>query len=300
MVNFILIGVCLAAGMLFRLSKTLPADAYKGINAWIIYIALPAVSFKYLPHISWSKQLLLPIIMPVIVWMGAWVFVQIYAAKRKMPKSTMAALKLSAGLGNTSFVGFPLVMAYFSDKDLSIAVICDQITFLTLSTIGIFTVLRAQGKHDLQIKTVVKKVFLFPPFIGCLAALTIPRFVDIGFIDPLLDKLAITVGPLALFSIGLQLRFSGWRRKLKHITAALSYKLLLAPALLLIVAMITNFRGNASKIAVFEAAMPTQLTSGIVAEEYNTDPGLVNLVIGLGIIIALATTAIWSVVLKLL
>ncbi|MBS1503941.1 MAG: AEC family transporter [Bacteroidetes bacterium] len=298
MINFILIGICLIAGMLFSLSKSLPGNAYKGINAWIIYLALPAVSFKYLPHIHWNKDLILPVVMPIVVWSGAWVYTWLYTFKHQTPKPTTAALKLSAGLGNTSFLGFPLVLAYFSDKDLSIAVICDQITFLMLSTFGILTVIRAQGKQEIPVKTIIKKVFCFPPFLGCIGALILPHFVNITFLDPLFDKLALTVGPLALFSIGLQLKFRGWRQKLKNISAVLTYKLLLAPAILFAIAMMFNFRGSAARIAVFEAAMPTQLTSGIVAEEYDTDPSLANLIIGIGMIIGFATTALWAGIVK--
>src|ERR1700712_4644093 len=80
-INFALIGICIIAGMLFRRSKTLPADAHKGINAWIIYIALPALSLKYLPHIQWSTHLLLAALAPVIVWFGGWLYCSIYFSK---------------------------------------------------------------------------------------------------------------------------------------------------------------------------------------------------------------------------
>ena len=286
--------------MFFRRSGALPADAFKGINAWIIYLALPAVSFKYLPHIPWSYQLLLPALMPVIVWCGAWIYTWFYTQKRQMPRPTVAALKLSAGLSNTSFVGFPLVVAYFGDKELSTAVICDQVTFLMLSTAGVFVAIHAEGKQELPLKKIVRKVFRFPPFLGCVGALIVPHFIDITFLDPLFDKLAVTVGPLALFSIGLQLRFDGWRQQLKHISASLTYKLLLAPALVFIIAIIFGLKGNTTRVAIFEAAMPTLLTSGIVADEYNTNPRLVNLIIGISIVVAFATTAIWARILQIL
>ena len=300
MINFILIGLCIIVGMLFRLSKSLPADAHKGINAWIIYLALPAVSFKYLPHIHWSSQLLLPALMPVIVWTGGWLFSRLYAAKRNLSKSTTGALKLSSGLSNTSFMGFPLIMAYFSDKELGIAVICDQVTFMLLSTAGVLVAINASQKQELSAMLIIKKVFRFPPFLGCIAALTIPRFIDISVLSPLFDKLALTVAPLALFSIGLQLKFTGWRQEVKHIGASLIYKLMLAPALVLGVALALGSKGVISQIAVFEAAMPTLLTSSVVAEEYNVDPKLSNLIIGVGIIIAFATTALWFRIVQIL
>src|SRR5665647_2708492 len=113
MANFILIGICIIAGMFFRNAKVLPADAHKGINAWIIYLALPAMSFKYLPHIQWSATLILPAISPVVVWLAGWLMMKWYATVRGLDKASEGALKLTAGLSNTSFVGFPLIVAYF-------------------------------------------------------------------------------------------------------------------------------------------------------------------------------------------
>jgi predicted permease len=198
--------MCIVAGMLLRNAKVLPVDAHKGINAWLVYLALPAVSFKYLPHIVWSGNLLLPALSPVIVWAGSWLWVKAYGKITGLPKETAGGLRLATGLSNTSFVGFPLIMAYFGEKELSIAIICDQVTFTLLSTAGVIVAINASGRHSLTITMVLKKLLKFPPFLGCVLALTVPHLLDLSFFDPLFDKLATTVAPLALFSIGLQLK----------------------------------------------------------------------------------------------
>jgi predicted permease len=292
-INFILIGVCIIAGMIFRRSKTLPADAHKGINAFIIYLALPAVSFKYLPHITWSPQLFFPALAPVIVWVGGWVYITLLSSKSRLGKKEIGGLKLSAGLSNTSFVGFPLIMAYFNEKAVGIAIICDQVTFALLATVGVVVAVIASQKHELSAGLILKRVLRFPPLLGCVSALIIPHFVNISVLDPFFDKLATTVAPLALFSIGLQLQFDGWRSEVKWISSTLIYKLLLAPALVTAVAVVLRLKGIIPQIGIFEAAMPTLLTSGVVAEEYGLNPKLSNLIIGIGIILALASSALW-------
>lgn len=283
----------MAAGMLFRRSGVLPGDAHKGINAWIIYLALPAVSFKYLPHIEWSRDLLLPVLGPVVVWLGGWMFSRLYVRTAHLEKATEGGLKLVAGLSNTSFVGFPLIAAYFGEKSIGIGVICDQMTFTLLSTAGIVVAINSSGRHSLSAKLVAQRLFRFPPFLGCIAALTLPHFINLTPFDPLFEKLAGTVGPLALFSIGLQLRFDGWRDSIKHVSATLFYKLILAPLLVLGVVLLTGITSHAAEITVFEAAMPTLLTSGIVADEYGLHPKLSNLIIGIGILLSLLTTGLW-------
>jgi predicted permease len=284
--------------MLFRNAKVLPTDAHKGINAWLIYLALPAVSFKYLPHVQWAKDLLLPAIAPVIAWAGSWVWIRFYSSKANLTKASQGGLRIAAGLSNTSFIGFPLIMAYFGEKELSIAIICDQVTFTLLSTAGVIVAINSSGNHSLSANTIAQKLLKFPPFVGCILALTLPRFVDISFLDPLFSSLAATVAPLALFSIGLQLRFSGWLGEWKHISAALLYKLILAPALVLLFALVLNIKGTIAQISIFEAAMPTLLTAGIVTEEYSLNPVLVNLIVGIGIIVAFATTGLWFLVIN--
>lgn len=294
MANFIIIALCILAGILFRKTKTLPKDAHKGINAWIIYIALPAVSFKYLPHITFTKELLLPALAPICVWLLGWFYITVY--KKLNPKistATAGGLKLTSSLSNTSFIGFPLIMAYFSEKELAIAIICDQVTFTILSTLGVITAIRSSQSQKLDVKMVVKKVFTFPPFIACVLALILPSFIDLSTLNSLFDKLASTVCPLALFSIGLQLKFGGWYSEIKHISIALAYKLFLAPLTISLVVIALGITGTIAKITIFEMAMPTLLTSGIVADQYNLNPKVANLVIGIGIVLSFITTGFW-------
>ena len=298
MANFILIGLCIIAGILFRKSRTLPKDAHKGINAWIIYIALPAVSFKYLPHIVWTKDLLFPALAPICVWLLGWIFITFYAKFTHVSRATSGGLKLVSSLSNTSFIGFPLIIAYFSEKELAIAIICDQITFTLLSTIGIIVAIRSSRKQKLSAKLVIKKVLTFPPLIGCVLALILPLYLNLSSLDTLFDKLAGTVGPLALFSIGLQLKFGGWFSEIKHISFALLYKLIFAPLFVLVIAMLLGMNGMITKITIFEMAMPTLLTAGVVADQYNLNPKVSNLVVGMGILLSFVTTGIWWMVLK--
>lgn len=286
------------AGIIFKSSKTLPADAHKGINTWLIYLALPSISFKYLPHIEWSTDLIIPVIAPLIVWLCGWVYAEIYTKKAKLSAPEKGAFKLATGLSNTSFLGFPLVMAYFSDADIATAVICDQANFFLLSTVGITTAVRSAGKADMSTTAIIKKVILFPPLIGCISALTLPHYFDLTFIYPLFDKIAATIGPLALFSIGLQLQLKGWKEEIKSIPVALLYKLILAPGIIILIALAFNLHGRIVQITVFEMAMPSLISAGVVANDYKLNPKFTTLTISIGILISFLTTAIWFQILQ--
>jgi len=300
MVNFIMIAFCIAAGMLLRRTNLIHSEAHKGINTWILYFALPAVSFKYIPKIVWSSQLLFPIFSAVLVWAGSWLFMEWYCKRKSYKQRSRSSLELAAGYSNTSFIGFPLIMAYFGEAQLPIAIICDQTTFILLATAGIINALKAnlQEGQSIDAKFMIRKLITFPPLIGCLLALTLSQLIDFSVAEPFFDKLVATVGPLALFSIGLQLKFEGWRQQFAQISTAMIYKLILAPTLVLLFALLLGVKGPVARISIFEAAMPTLVTSGIIAEQYHLNAKLVNLVIGFSIVIGLITTALWDLVIR--
>ena len=291
--NFVLIALCLITGWVLRASNILPHDSHKPINIWILYIALPSVALLYVPAITWTSALILPIVMPLCVWFGAWLLLKLFANRLAIDSASHAALLLTAGLGNTSFVGFPLSQAYFDDDGLRIAVICDQITFILLSTLGVMTAVNASHSGTADRKTILKNIIRFPSFVAFIAALVVPCFADFSLLNPLLERLAGTLVPLALFSVGMQIHFSEWKSELKHLSAGLAYKLLIAPGVVLLLAILFRADGIVAQTSVFEAAMPPMITSAILATEYQLNPRLSNLMVSVGIVVSIATSAVW-------
>lgn len=300
MLNFVLIGVCLLAGFLTKRLKALPDDSYKAVNAWVINIALPAVALKYIPEIQWNLTLVLPFLMPLVVWTGSYLFVNLLSRFIKMAPGTRAALILTAGLGNTSFLGFPLSEAYYGEAGLQIAILCDQACFIVMATLGIITATKASNGGTFEMGAIIKKILSFPPFIAFCLAFILPPLISLEPIAPLLTSLGLTLVPVALFSVGLQLKLRTWREDAGLISYALSYKLILAPLLLFIICLAFGLSNLTAKVTVFEAAMAPMVTGTIIATDYNLNPKLANIILSIGIPVSLATTFLWFLVLQLL
>ncbi|MBS1622937.1 MAG: AEC family transporter, partial [Bacteroidetes bacterium] len=187
------------------------------------------------------------------------------------------------------------------EQALPIAAVCDQLRFIIMATIP--SVMATNTAPDTATDTspaekpnaiaVIQKLLTFPPFIGFLAALILPVFIDMSPALPLFDKIGATLPPMALFSVGIQLSFDGWREELPLLSASLAYKLLLAP--LLVTAAIAGLAasGTTRQISVFEAAMAPMITAGVIATQYNLNPRLANLTVSIGILLSLVTTALW-------
>ena len=300
MTHFILIIVCIAAGIILSRMRVLPTDAHKGVNAWVINVALPALALRYVPEIEWSSHLFLPIISPLLIWVGAWFFVRIYDRKKRLPTGSRTALWVTCGLGNTAFLGFPMISAFYGESEIHHAVVFDQMTFLLFSSLGVITILRASSENTeaLNIRFFAKKILCFPPFLGCLLALILSRFVDFTSVNPLLDKLVATMSPMALFSIGLQLKFGAIKQEWKLISAGLIYKLLLAPCIILLLAFLLGSGGNLAKISVFEAAMSSHITASLLTGQNGLNPRYCSLVVGMGIVTVFITATGWFFLLE--
>lgn len=298
MVNFVLIAVCILAGMIFKATKSIHPDAHKGINTWILYLALPAVSFKYLPKVHWSTEMLFPIAATFLIAVCCFFFMMFYSKSKGYSRRSRSTLELTSGYSNTSFIGFPLISAFYGESLLSIAIICDQTMFLALSTLGIIAAVKGGSKSGkVSAAFILKRLITFPPFLGCIAALVLSQFIDFTMAEPFFDKLAATVSPLALFSVGLQLKFNGWKKLIPQMSASMLYKLILAPAIVLGAALLFGIKGNIAKITIFEVAMPTVVTSSIIAEQFRLNTKLTNLIIGFSIVVGFLTSAIWYKVL---
>ena len=279
--------------MLIARQNIIPKDSYKGINAWLLYVALPALALRYVPEIQWDITIIIPAISPILVGFGSFLFFSIYAQKAKLDAQTKTALIVTSGLGNTSFLAFPLITAFYGEENIKYAIVFDQMTFLLFSTLVVTLVLKTASTQKVTATTILKKVFLFPSFLATLIALIVSPFWDFSFINPFLNKILATLSPLALFSIGLQLRFGEWHSEAKNLFWSLGYKLLFAPFIIFLILLIFGGTGNFAKVIIFEAAMPAHVTASLLLSQYDLKPRLCNLLIGFGIVASFFTSAFW-------
>ncbi len=83
------------------------------------------------------------------------------------------------------------------------------------------------------------------------------------------------------------------------LSLGLAYKLLLAPALILLLyAVLADRRDPAIAVCVLEAAMAPMITGAIVAASYGLKPKLANMMVGIGIPLSFLTLLGWWLVVR--
>jgi predicted permease len=145
-------------------------------------------------------------------------------------RGTIGGLILLGGLANTSFLGPPLIEAFYGEAHLGLGILIDQLgTYMVLSTLGILiAVTYAAG--DASPAAIAGKILKFPPFQAVLLALALKPLDYPQGLEVVLGKLGATLAPLALVSVGYQLRLAELRGRLAALSAGLAFKLVMGPA----------------------------------------------------------------------
>lgn len=293
--NLILLILCFVAGILLRRFKRMPDNAPATLNSFIIHVSLPALTLLYIHQLKISGAVLLVGLMAWIVFGLSAGFFWLLARWLKLPRATTGALMLTAGLGNTSFFGLPMVEAYFHKEGIATAIIVDQLgSFFALSVLGI-TVAGIYSSGRPTAAEIAKRIALFPPFISLAVALLLIPVSYPAWFTALLARLGDTLAPLALLSVGMQLHMGHVAEHKRNLAIGLGFKLLAAPlAIYLLYVPLFGMHGLATRVTIFEAAMPPMITAAIVATEHKLNPPLANAMVAVGLLVSFATLYGWS------
>jgi malate permease and related proteins len=292
--NILLLAISLVMGIIIRRTGRLPQNLPASLNGYIVYIALPAAVIRYIHDLKPDPSLILTALMAWILFGAGWLFFILIARILKLSRSATGALVLVGGLGNTSFVGLPMIEAWYGKELLGVGIIADQLgSFLVLSTLGILAA-NIYSSGSTSPCEMLRKVLLFPPFQALCVALLLRPVPFHPFLVTVLQKLADTIPPVALVSVGFQLVLGNLSAHAKGLVAGLGYKLLIGPAVVaLLYLWVIGATGPAVIVTIFEAGMPPMITAGIIAVEHDLEPELVALMVGIGIPLSFLTLAGW-------
>ena len=301
MVNIALLVLCFVFGIILRQSGRLPDNAPAALNGFIIHISLPAVILLYVHELPINASLVYPVMAPWILFcIGLLVFIGIAKVARWSPQTT-GGLILAGSLANTSFLGLPMIETFYGASFIGVGILIDQLgTYMALSTLGIVVAATYSSSQagGFCASSVIRKIIKFAPFQALLLALVLRPIAFPDDLTQLLGRLSGTLAPLALVSVGYQLRLGDLSGRLSALTLGLLFKLVIGPILVtFIMVKLLHTTGQTTQVTIFEAAMAPQIGAAIVAIEHKLDPPLVTLMVGIGIPLSFLTLPMWWYVL---
>ena len=291
---FALILTMLALGMLFARLKVLPANAAEVLNLVVLYVCLPAAVLIYVPRLQVDASLLGVIVTPWLLAVVTVALVTLATRTFGFRRDEHAVLLLCVALGNTSFIGYPMVRALLGEDALPYAVVYDQFgTFVLLSTFGLYVLAKYSGDAPPTGKQILLRILKFPPVWALLLGLTVMPEQPPAWIAAGLQKLADALLPLVMLAVGLSIQLKMPRDEVKPLAVGLLLKLVILPALALPLALLFGLHDDMLQVSVLESAMPTMITAGALAIAHNLAPRLAAALVGYGILLSLVTLPAW-------
>lgn len=290
MANFLLIGVCVLAGILLRRLRVFPADAAQSLNFVALYLSLPAVILLKVPQMAMTGEMLAVALLPWLMLLLSAGLVLGAARLWRWPRPTTGVLLLVVPLGNTSFMGVPMIQAFFGAAGVPFLIVYDQIgTMLIFASYGslILALYGRDGAADLV--AIARRALLFPPTIALLLGLVLRGWPYPAPVSQVLEAIAGTLTPLVMIAIGLQMTLRLRPTTLAPLGTGLTIKLLVAPLVALLACRLAGLQGLAIDVAILEAGMPPMVTASALAVAAGMEAELAVALAGLGIMAAFLT-----------
>lgn len=296
---FFLVVLMLCVGKLCAATRVFPDSAAEVLNQFVLYICLPAAVLRYGARLELGLEIVSVALVPWVLGALAALAVLALCRARGWSREVCAVLLLCVPLGNTSFLGYPLVQAMRGDEALSHAVVYDQFgSFLMLSTYALVVLSRFAGDARPAPLQVLRKILTFPPFITLLLALTVFPAQPPAAIDGTLQRLSDALLPVVAMAVGLQLKLRLPRESLAPLGAGMALKLLLMPALALVWVWLIGMPAAAADAVVLETAMPTMITASALAISHRLAPTLAAAMVGYSLLLSMLTLPLWDWLLR--
>ncbi len=290
MENFILIGVFVMLGIVLRRIKAFPKDSAQVFNMFALYVSLPALILLKAPHIAFTPDIFVTALVPWGLLVLSVVLVLLGGRLWCWPRSIIGVLLLVVPLGNTSFLGVPVIQAYFGSAGLNHLIVYDQAgTILIFATYG-SVILSLHGRgSSLNLPTVARKMLLFPPTIALAVGLILSPWLTSERVVPTLQSIAATLVPMVMTAIGFQLQLKLPRRFIAPLGFGLVIKLIVAPLVVLWGCRLLGLSGLSVDVSIMEAGMPPMVTAAAMAAIAGMEAELAVALVGVGIVLSFGT-----------
>ncbi len=267
--------VIIALGWWCRKTSLLDERSSKALNQYVFYIAVPPLMFLSTARVDIVEIVNLPFLATyfaaTVITMGITFLGRRWLNIQGTLDGTV--ISLIAGWGNTVYMGVPLFYFLFGDKGTLPVVIATLFTnMLFMFGLAFFANLEAQGGKRTSLITLFQNVFLknpvmLAPVLGMLFSLfSIPLPVPL---ENLLDMIAPSAAPVALFALGLSLYGLSLRGNMLQLSWMGAMKLLVHPLVAFIIVTAVGLEPFWAASVVLMSALPTGAMVFVLAQQYD-------------------------------
>lgn len=205
-------------------------------------------------------------------------------------KKELATLILISVMGNTAFLGYPLVEMFFGTKNLPYGIFYDQVHFYTF-LILIYPLLSYISKSE---NKGLKSSFITPPVIAFLVALILRNFFIPQVVIESLNILKQSVTPLVLLYLGINLDLNISKKDLLYLIPVIFLKLIILPYITLYISILFKSEPIIKNVSLLQSMMPTMMATIIFGSQIGLNKKIIAKAVGITTIVSSITITILS------
>jgi len=285
-------------GYLAARQQLLPLQAIPGLNAFVLYFALPAMLYRFGSTTPIAQLLdgaaLLVYLLCALTLVG---FVVAASMNRRIGWNDAAFGALVAAFPNTGFMGVPLLVALLGAQAAGPAIVTIMVDLIVTTSLCI-ALSRLDGADEQGAARAARNALrgvLVNPMPWAICAGAVASWQGLQLPKPALQTLGLladAASPVALFTIGavlarsamLEARDAARPMPLRDYLPVVALKLLLHPLLVLLVGASAQRAGLALDpfaltVMVLVAALPSASNVSVLAERFGADTGRIARII---------------------
>lgn len=271
---FLLLGLGYFAGR----QKQFSGEQMRGLTTLVLRYAMPAALFLGMAH--FDRELLLrqgPLVLIMLLFYSGF-FVLGYTLLRAARQPAMDAALLSyAGTSKAATVYGLLVLTQLFGADLGRAMVglSALIMNLTQLSLAIYLFKSAGTGEAPSILATLRKTLVDPlviaPFLGAVIALS--GFTLPAVISDIMEPLAETAGPVAIFAAGLAMATFRLHLGSRAVVLAVLNSLVVMPALFFVLLKLFGLSGPVPQAAFVVCLLPIASKALLFSETYEEEEG---------------------------
>ena len=277
----LIILTLIMVGYISKVLNILNEKHAKILNSIVIYFAMPSTIFLTIMKNVSSNQILNFLKLPLIICISfVLVGVLSYLLGKyifKLDDKKLGGLILVSMLGNTGFLGYPVVLGMFGEEGLARAIFCDLGSVFATMLLGTYVGIRFGKSKN---KSVLKEMIKFPPLLtGILSIVLIIFNFKLSYLPNFLLKslnyLSSATVPLIMMSLGLSLSPKSLKFGIFWGLIASLFRFIVSPTFAFSLSEIINIKGLDRNVLLVESSMPSAMMSLVLGTLYELDVKLI-------------------------
>lgn len=303
--------IVVAAGYMLKQRGVIGDEVRRFLSRLVYYLAFPALIFRSIVSFDFTGTFRINLIANNLLATFVVFAVTFLLAFLVKNKNKRGAFHMGCFRSNQGYMGMPVIQGFYGVEAMSKTAIINGfdssfVTILSVITLEIFAGRKSLEGENVwrliarKLASMIKNPFVIATVLGLIFSYFKIPILEFKILDELLKMISTMALPLALLSIGCSVEIHYLKDNWGLVLKSAGIKLIAMPVLAFLIARyVFGLAGTDLGLSVVIAAMPTSVSSYILASEMETDERLMATIIGFTTFVSVITISLIQLILTL-